>query len=234
MKSRPKTLLLAAAFAILAARATCAADPVDNPPAWLLGPHPSANVRGFYRETRLLSEQGMKFDDNWTPPGEDKQWTLDCSTVARYLYRKVTGIVLPRKASEIYLNLRAQGKAWDVPPYGGNVAKRRAFLRRNLKPCDLIFGENTCIPKHDPPITHMMIFLGRVKSGKSVLAGCQTGVRIAGVYKGHDGGADIYVYDPTTNIGGYVTPQMVFKLGHLQAIGRPLEADPAKLAADND
>jgi hypothetical protein len=68
----------------------------------------------------------------------------------------------------------------------------------------------------------MMIYLGRVSSGKSVLAGCQTGVRIPGLFKGHHGGADIYIYDPTANIGGYVTPQMVFRLGHLQAIGRPL------------
>jgi len=229
MKSRPKALLAAAAFALLAVRA---AGAVDDPPAWLLGPHPSPAVRGFYRETRLLADQGMKFDDNWTPPGEDKQWTLDCSTVVRYLYRQVTGIVLPRKASEIYLNLRGQGKAWDVPSFGGNLAAQRAFLRRNLKPGDLIFWEDTCIPKHDPPITHVMIFLGRVKSGQSVLAGCQTGVRIPGIYHGHHGGADIYLYDPTANIGGYVTPRLVFKLGHVQAIARPLEADAAKLAAD--
>jgi hypothetical protein len=201
-------------------------------PAWPWGQKADAHALAFYQETRFLAARQLRFDQEWLPPGEDQPWVMDCSNTIRYLYKRVAGITLPRKASDQYLCLRSQGEAWDVPQRGGDLAAQRAYLRRRLRPGDLIFWEDTCLPMHEPPITHVMIFLGRTKSGQSILAGSQTGQRIRGVYTGRNGGADIYLYDPTDNIGGYVTSSLLFRMGHVQAIARPLEANAAELAAD--
>lgn len=187
-------------------------------------------TRAFYQETCLLAGKRIKFDDEWLPPGESQPWVMDCSNTIRYLFKKVAGVPLPRRASEQYLCLQRLGKVWDIPDMDSDPAGRRAYLRKHLKPGDLLFWENTCFPYQDPPVTHVMIFLGRNEKGKSILAGSQTGQRIPGLRTGREGGADIYIYDPTDNIGGYVTPQLIFRVGHLQAYGRPLEANAAKLA----
>jgi hypothetical protein len=92
--------------------------------------------------------------------------TMDCSNTSRYLYKVTTGIELPRTASDQYYYLHLQNKAWDVPqtPTALPIAN---FLRQNLKPGDLLFWENTYRPERQPPITHVMVFLGTNEKGAS-------------------------------------------------------------------
>jgi len=223
-------LVLAVVVGPLCLAREIAPNPSLSAPLCPLDKKADSRIMAFYQETRSLAGKGLKFNDKWLPRNESQAWVMDCSGTICYLFKEVAGIVLPRMASDQYLCLQRQGKAWDIPDTKGNVAAQRAYLREHLKPGDLLFWENTCLPCHEPPITHAMIFLGCNKQGKSIMAGSQTAQRIPGLFTGRRGGVDIYIYDPTDNIGGYVTPQLIFQMGHLHAYGRPLEADPVKLA----
>jgi len=187
----------------------------------------------FLQEARALGNQGIEYDEDWRPPGEAHAWTMDCSNTTRYIYKVTTGIQLPRTASDQYYYLHLQGKAWDVPQTAGGWADCN-FLRRNLKPGDLLFWENTYRPERQPPITHVMVFLGTNDKGQWIMAGSQTSR--GGEHNRSNGGPDIYVFRPSEPCGGYSTwLGLVHHQGRFCAFGRPLEADPAKLAvAAND
>jgi len=220
-------------------------SPLFNPPA----PQPTrrslAEILGFstprtndwgnrfLQEARLLGDQGIEYDEDWRPPGESHAWEMDCSNTTRYLYKVTTGIELPRTASDQYYYLHLQGKAWDVPQNVYGWADTN-YLRQNLKPGDLLFWENTYRPERQPPITHVMVFLGTNDKGQWIMAGSQTSR--GGEHNRRNGGPDIYVFRPTQPCGGYTTwLGLVHHQGRFCAFGRPLEADPAKLAVvEND
>jgi len=187
----------------------------------------------FLQEAQLLSDQGIEYDEDWRPPGESRAWEMDCSNTTRYLYKVTTGIQLPRTASDQYYYLHLQGKAWDVPQTADGWADTE-FLRHNLKPGDLLFWENTYRPERQPPITHVMVFLGTNDKGQWIMAGSQTSR--GGEHNRRNGGPDIYVFRPTQPCGGYTTwLGLVHHQGRFCAFGRPLEADPTKLAVvEND
>jgi len=190
----------------------------------------SANDWGsrFLQQARALGDKGIEYDDDWRPPGESRAWTMDCSNTSRYLYKVTAGIELPRTASDQYYYLHLQGKAWDVPldDYGFVDTN---FLRRNLKPGDLLFWENTYRPERQPPITHVMVYLGTNAKGQWLMAGSQ-GSR-GGEHNRPNGGPDVYVFRPSQPCGGYTTWMgLVHHRGRFCAFGRPLEADPSKLA----
>jgi LysM repeat protein len=186
----------------------------------------------FLQEARALGDQGIEYDDDWRPPGESHAWTMDCSNTSRYLYKVTAGIQLPRTASDQYYYLHLQGKAWDVPQDANGFADGN-FLRQNLKPGDLLFWENTYRPERQPPITHVMVFLGTNARGQWIMAGSQSSR--GGEHNRRNGGPDIYVFRPSQPCGGYTTwLGLVRHQGRFCAFGRPLEADKAKLAVAAD
>ena len=187
----------------------------------------------FLQQARILSNQGLEYDEDWRPPGERTEWTMDCSNTSRYLYKVTAGIQLPRTASDQYYYLHLQGKAWDVPQNSMGFADTN-FLRQNLKPGDLLFWENTYRPERQPPITHVMVFLGTNAQGQWIMAGSQNSR--GGEHNRRNGGPDIYVFRPSQPCGGYTTwLGMVHHHGRFCAFGRPLEADRSKLSvAAND
>ncbi len=187
----------------------------------------------FFQVARDLGNRGIDYNDSWRPPGESHSWDMDCSNTSRYIYKAATGIQLPRTASDQYYYLHLQNKAWDVPQASNGFADCN-FLRQNLKAGDLLFWENTYKPERQPPITHVMVFLGKNNKGEWVMAGSQTGR--GGEHNRSHGGPDIYVFDPTRPCGGYSTWMgLVHHQGRFCAYGRPLEADKSKLAmAAND
>jgi LysM repeat protein len=182
----------------------------------------------FLQVARVLGNQGIEYDEDWRPPGESHAWTMDCSNTARYIYKVATGIQLPRTASDQYYYLHLQGKAWDVPQTAGGWADCN-YLRSHLKPGDLLFWENTYRPERQPPITHVMVFLGTNERGQWIMAGSQTSS--GGEHNRSNGGPDIYIFRPTQPCGGYSTwLGLVHHQGRFCAFGRPLEADRSKLA----
>jgi cell wall-associated NlpC family hydrolase len=202
------------------------------------GSHANASESGewgnrFLTETRNLASQGIGYDESWRPEGESHSWDMDCSNTTRYLYQVTAGIQLPRTASDQYYYLHLQNKAWDVPTVASGFADCN-FLRSNLKPGDLLFWENTYRPDRQPPITHVMIFLGTNAKGQWLMAGSQSSH--GGLYSPRRSGPDVYVFNPTRPTGGYTTwLGLVHHQGRFCAYGRPLEADVKKLSiAAND
>jgi cell wall-associated NlpC family hydrolase len=182
----------------------------------------------FLRSARELGDRGIDYNDDWRPPGERSAWTMDCSNTSRWLYKSVTGINLPRTASDQYYYLHQQGKAWDVPTTDFGLPDV-TYLQHNLKPGDLLFWENTYRPERSPPITHVMVFLGTNERGQWIMAGSQSS---GGEHNRRDGGPDVYVFRPSQPCGGY-TSWFVHHRGRFCAFGRPLEADPSKFALND-
>jgi cell wall-associated NlpC family hydrolase len=186
----------------------------------------------FLQQARALGNLNLEYDEDWRPPGESHAWTMDCSNTSRYLYKVTTGIELPRTASDQYYYLHLQGKAWDVPQNSQGWADGN-YLRQNLKPGDLLFWENTYRPERQPPITHVMVFLGTNAQGQWLMAGSQSSR--GGEHNRRNGGPDIYIFRPSQPCGGYTTwLGMVHHQGRFCAFGRPLEADPSKLSVAAD
>jgi hypothetical protein len=187
----------------------------------------------FTQLARELGDRGLEYDEDWRPPGESRSWAMDCSNTTRYLYKTATGILLPRTASDQYYYLHLQNKAWDVPQLASGYADCN-YLRTHLKAGDLLFWENTYRPERQPPITHVMIFLGANARGEWIMAGSQSSR--GGEHNRRHGGPDIYVFNPERPCGGYTTwLGLVHHQGRFCAFGRPLEADKSKLAvAAND
>jgi cell wall-associated NlpC family hydrolase len=186
----------------------------------------------FLSAARDLAARAVGYDESFRPEGESHSWDMDCSNTTRYLYRVTAGIQLPRTASDQYYYLHLQDKAWDVPMTAKGFADCN-FLRDNLKPGDLLFWENTYRPERQPPITHVMIFLGSDSHGHWLMAGSQNGHH--GFYNPARTGPDVYVFDPTHYAGGYTTwLGLVHHHGRFVAYGRPLEADAKKLSVAAD
>jgi cell wall-associated NlpC family hydrolase len=182
----------------------------------------------FRQHAQELSSLGLEYDESWRPPGESRAWAMDCSNTARYLYKVTAGLELPRTASDQYYYLHLQNKAWDVPQTADGNADV-TYLRENLKVGDLLFWENTYRPERQPPITHVMVFLGTNDKGQWIMVGSQTSR--GGEHNRRNGGPDIYVFDPLKPCGGYTTwLGLVRHKGRFCAYGRPLEADPSKLS----
>jgi LysM repeat protein len=183
----------------------------------------------FLAETRRIGRHNVDYNEAWRPPEKDSSWVMDCSNTSRYLYQRVANVDIGRTASDQYYFLKEQDRAWDVPLEEDGFADKR-FLEKNLQIGDLLFWEHTYRPKRTPPITHVMIFLGKNEEGKWIMAGSQTGNGILRP-KG-DGGPDLYYFQPGKYSGGYKNFFGSWvKRGRFVAFGRPIGSIGAELVA---
>ena len=155
-------------------------------------------------EVLRLSGEGVEYNERWTPPGTARSEAMDCSNTVKWLYASTAGLVLPRTASDQYEELRERGRIRRVAADSGG-------LRKDLNPGDLLFWENTYRPKRKPPITHVMVYLGRDDAGRMRMAGSQ-GSR----------GVDVYTFRPEVSYGGYTWFLWFKRKGRFVAYGRPL------------
>lgn len=155
-------------------------------------------------EAQSLAQQGVEYNERWLPPGATEPMAMDCSNTVRWLYRNAAGHALERTASSQYEVLRQRGRLWKVNALN-------PFWQQRLKPGDLLFWENTYKPKRKPPITHVMVYLGRTPDGAMKMAGSQ-GSR----------GVDIYTFRPEVPYGGYNWFLWFKRKGKFVAYGRPL------------
>lgn len=197
--------------------------PLPLPPGAQLdhGRGPNGNIAAaIFKETDSLVDRRIRYAQRWRPPGERQAWVMDCSNTSRYLYRRVAGIDIGRTASDQYYFLNQRRLAWRIPGQLQGDALIQ-YLAQRMQPGDLLFWEHTYKPKRNPPVTHVMVYLGRNRGGDLLMAGSQShgsgrDTRIVG-------GPDIYVFDPGAPAGGYST---WLGLGHVKgrfvAFGRPL------------
>jgi cell wall-associated NlpC family hydrolase len=134
---------------------------------------------------RWLDSLGLPYNAHWTPPGEPKPWKMDCSNTVRWLHRETHGSLLPRTSSDQYLFFRERGRFRRA---GTNPDR----LMRELRRGDLLFWEHTYRPQRRPPVTHVMVYLGRDQSGRMWMAGSQGGQ-----------GVGVHEFRPKMRMGGY-------------------------------
>ena len=181
-----------------------------SPPRPAATSRPAAAAPNFEDAARWLMARNIRYNENWTPPGEREPWDMDCSNTVRWLYRTVAGVDLPRTASDQYESLRRRGRAWDVPP-GNDGLPDTDYIIAHLRLGDLLFWENTYEPVRRSSITHVMILLGEDDDHRWKMTGSQT----------HDG-VSIYEFDPEATKGGYTSLLgNVYHPGRFVAYARP-------------
>lgn len=156
-----------------------------------------------------LKSLGLPYNASAQLPGEDGPRTMDCSNTAKFLVEKTKGVSLPRTASDQYLYVRRHGRLKRAGGLFGGTPDT-AWWTKRLKPGDLLFWEHTYKPKRKPPVTHVMVYLGRDESGTPLMAGAQ-----------NSRGVNIYKLQPRVAYGGHGGFFGLFKKkGKLVAYGR--------------
>jgi peptidoglycan DL-endopeptidase CwlO len=102
---------------------------------------------------------------------------IDCSGVIQYLLKQAGIAEAPRDSTGFYLWTEKAGTLQKVRP---ETLSDPALAE--LRPGDLMFWEGTYDVKRDPPISHIMIYLGREKqTGLPVMVGSSDGRTYAGI-----------------------------------------------------
>jgi cell wall-associated NlpC family hydrolase len=102
---------------------------------------------------------------------------IDCSGVIQYLLKQAGIADAPRDSTGFYLWTEKAGTLQKVRP-----EKLDDPALADLRPGDLMFWEGTYDVKRDPPISHIMIYLGREKqTGLPVMVGSSDGRTYAGI-----------------------------------------------------
>ena len=161
------------------------------------------------REAVALQALGIDYGADAALPGEGVAWKMDCSNTSRFLIRRARGVELPRTAAGQYEFVRKHGRIKRAAGIFGAVPEASWWSKR-LKPGDLLFWEHTYKPRSRPPVTHVMVFLGRDGIGDLLMAGAQS-----------SHGVGIYKLRPRVSYGGHGGFFGLFrKKGRLVAYGR--------------
>jgi hypothetical protein len=126
-----------------------------------------SEVRSLIEDLLALTQQNLGYLYGSSDPHKGG---MDCSGTIYYVLRQAGISEPPRSASNQYVWVRKAGTFRPVLS-----TKPNSFELNELKPGDLLFWTGTYDSKNDPPVTHTMIYLGRTKSGKQVMAGASDG-----------------------------------------------------------
>ncbi len=105
-------------------------------------------------------------------------WGMDCSGTVQAALSRYGMKELPRSSYDFYEWAKASGTLVPTP----EVATTEDPIFAKLKPGDLLFWEGTYeTGDRDPPISHVMIYLGTLKAdGEGVVFGASSGRRYRG------------------------------------------------------
>jgi cell wall-associated NlpC family hydrolase len=127
-------------------------------------------VQTLIADALALTKEGLVYKYGSNDP---KNGGMDCSGTVQYVLKKEGVASVPRDASEFYKWTREQGLFQAV-----NSTDPHSFEFADLKPGALLFWIGTYDVQRDPPITHVMIYLGtEKKTGKRVMFGASEGRR---------------------------------------------------------
>lgn len=176
---------------------------------------------------RLLGRKDIAYQENWKPAHEDKAWMMDCSNTVRYLYKAVFGLDIPRVASSQYAELKKLGLITYAPRRTDGSVDQEALVSQ-LRSGDLLFWEWTYDIQRTPPITHVMIYLGRTADGTAKMVGSAS--RSRGEVT-DSGGVDVFTFNANSPMGGVrdFWGKMIRK-GRFVGYGRVVKPEPTTLA----
>lgn len=134
--------------------------------------HYPNNVKKVVTHALWLSEKHLTYRFGSSNP---KSGGLDCSGVIHYLLESVDPGHVPRDSYDLYLWLAKAGTIHHVTTHHFSSSQFNA-----IKPGDLLFWTNTFHTRRKPPITHVMLYLGKSKNGTPLMFGSSDG----GIYHG--------------------------------------------------
>ena len=125
-------------------------------------------VKKLIESALALTTQGLTYTPNSDDPANGG---MDCSGFISYLLRNNGFPDVPRDASGQYIWLRKVGAFRAVLSKNPDT-----FELEDLRPGDLLFWTGTYVTNHDPPLTHVMMYLGTEKdTGNRVMVGSSNG-----------------------------------------------------------
>jgi peptidoglycan DL-endopeptidase CwlO len=125
-------------------------------------------VRALLEKGLALTRQNLGYQFGSSDPAAGG---MDCSGTIFYVLRAVGLEDVPRTASEQYVWARKADNFEAVVS-----RKKDSFELDDLRPGDLLFWTGTYSTDRDPPVTHTMIYLGKLKSdGRQVMFGASDG-----------------------------------------------------------
>ncbi|OGT40965.1 MAG: hypothetical protein A3F13_01605 [Gammaproteobacteria bacterium RIFCSPHIGHO2_12_FULL_40_19] len=133
-----------------------------------------ANVKKVISKSLVLSKKHLTYMFGSANP---KKGGMDCSGVFYYLLSGMDNVRVPRDSYDIYRWLLRAGTIHHVT-YDHFRSKQFSAL----KPGDLLFWTNTFRTHRKPPITHVMLYLGKDKNNVPLMFGSSDG----GIYRGRE------------------------------------------------
>lgn len=146
---------------------------------------------------RQMGGIGIPYAGSWKPPGMSENWTMDCSNTVRYTYQKVFDKELPRISYDQYIAAKKSG-VFHKAPVTPNGSVDTEALRKALRMGDVLFWENTYNVDRDPPVSHVMVYLGKNKANNMKMFGAGT---FGKGEQTNSGGVDVYPFDPNAKLG---------------------------------
>lgn len=190
------------------------ADFEANPPA----------VRRLLERSLALTKQNLGYRFGSSDPAAGG---MDCSGTIFHALRAVGIDDVPRTASEQYVWAR------KADHFEAVVSRRKdSFELDDLRPGDLLFWTGTYSTDRDPPVTHTMIYLGKLKAdGRQVMFGASDGRVYGGKKMWGVSVFDFTIPRPKPASGGNAGPGSVF-IGYARIPGIERAAGPVDEKSD--
>jgi hypothetical protein len=133
----------------------------------------SPEVKRLLASALMLTTLDLPYKYGSSDP---KNGGMDCSGTVYYLLNGAGLEDVPRDASEMYKWVWTRSRFQAVTSLNPDT-----FELALLKPGDLLFWTGTYQVDHDPPVTHVMIYLGINRhSGRRVMVGASEGRQFEG------------------------------------------------------
>lgn len=124
-------------------------------------------VKELIKEARALTKKNLTYIYGSAHP---KNKGMDCSGTINYLLKKTQHIDSPRQANQLYTWVEKEGVLHKVK---SNIFGKDKL--NHLKPGDLLFWSGTYKVNRTPPITHVMLYLGKDKNNQPLMFGSSNG-----------------------------------------------------------
>jgi hypothetical protein len=162
-------------------------------------PKLSGPVQRLLEESLALTQEDLSYKYGSDDPANGG---MDCSGTVYYLLKKAGLADVPRDASEMYAWVWKKTRFHAVLSTSADT-----FELGRLQPGDLLFWTGTYEIDRDPPITHVMIYLGTNRqTGRRVMVGASEGRTFNGTPRYGVSVFDFKLPGRATLTGGDVPP----------------------------
>lgn len=136
----------------------------------------SKHVKKMVSQALVLSKRRLNYRFGSSGP---RHGGMDCSGTIHYLLYQVAHMNSPRSASDMYVWVQRRGRMHYVHTHYFGSSEFNA-----LRPGDLLFWTGTYRTRHRPPITHVMLYLGKDGKGRPLMFGASEGTYHGRIVRG--------------------------------------------------